>query len=99
MSADPAAPSWTVLSAHGRVLCCLARDPDVRLREVAAVLGVTERAVQTLLGELEAERLVTRERRGRRNHYTLHPERAFALPGGGACRAGDLLSLLEPRAR
>lgn len=99
MPADPAAPSWTVLSAHGRVLGCLARDPDVRLREVAATLGLTERAVQNLLGELEAEGLVSRERRGRRNHYTLHAERAFALPGGGACRAGDLFALLVPRAR
>jgi len=63
---------WTFLSNHGHVLVCLARNPDARVRDVAAAVGITERAVQNILGDLEEGGVLTRERIGRRNHYDLH---------------------------
>jgi DNA-binding transcriptional ArsR family regulator len=68
---DPA-NHWTFLSNHGHVLVCLARNPDARVRDVAAAVGITERAVQNILGDLEDGGVLTRERIGRRNHYELH---------------------------
>jgi DNA-binding Lrp family transcriptional regulator len=68
---DPA-HHWTFLSNHGHVLVCLARNPDARVRDVAAAVGITERAVQNILGDLEDGGVLTRERVGRRNHYELH---------------------------
>ena len=55
-------PPWTFLSNHGHVLLCVARDPNIRVREIAQAVGITERAVQRILGELEeAERLLLAE--------------------------------------
>jgi len=70
--AAPPAKAWTFLSNHAHVLICLAVAPELRLREVAARVGITERAVQTILADLEAEGLVTRKRDGRCNRYALH---------------------------
>lgn len=67
---------WTFLSNHGHVLVCLARNPDARVRDVAAAVGITERAVQNILGDLEEAGVLTRERVGRRNHYEL----SFDIP-------------------
>jgi DNA-binding MarR family transcriptional regulator len=63
---------WTFLSNHAHVLICLASDPELLLREVAQRVGITERAVQKILVDLEAEGLLTRTRDGRRNRYQLH---------------------------
>jgi DNA-binding MarR family transcriptional regulator len=62
---------WTFLSNHGHVLVCLARDPDARLRDVAERVGITERAVQRIVGELEEGGVLRRIRQGRRNHYEI----------------------------
>jgi DNA-binding IclR family transcriptional regulator len=70
-AAAAAARTWTFLSNHAHVLICLAADRDMVLREVAARVGITERAVQKILADLEAEGLVSRSREGRRNHYEL----------------------------
>jgi DNA-binding MarR family transcriptional regulator len=70
MSSTPAR-HWTFLSNHAHVLVCLALDPDVRLREVAAEVGITERAVQGIVGDLEEAGVIVRERQGRRNTYRL----------------------------
>jgi DNA-binding MarR family transcriptional regulator len=66
------AKAWTFLSNHAHVLICLAGAPELRLREVATRVGITERAVQTILADLESEGLVTRRRDGRCNRYALH---------------------------
>jgi len=67
------AGQWTFLSNHGHVLVLLAQDPDIRLRDLAATIGITERAAQMIVGDLEAAGYVTKQRVGRRNHYTLNP--------------------------
>lgn len=66
------ASSWTLLSNHGHVLVCLARDPHMRLRDVASRVGITERAVQRIIHDLEQADMLTREREGRRNHYRIN---------------------------
>jgi predicted transcriptional regulator len=63
------AGGWTFLSNHGHVLVCLARDPDVRMRDVAAAVGITERAVQHIVRDLVEEGYVEKEKAGRRNRY------------------------------
>ena len=62
---------WTFLSNHGHVLVCLARDPEARLRDVAVAVGITERAVQKIVSDLEDGGVVERVRDGRRNRYRL----------------------------
>ena len=62
---------WTFLTNHSHVLICLARDPDLRLRDLADAVGITERAVQGIVNDLEAAGFVTKRREGRRNHYSI----------------------------
>lgn len=64
-------PSWTFLTNHAYVLACIARNPQVRLLEIAAEVGITERAVQRIVTELVADGVISRERVGRRNRYRL----------------------------
>lgn len=63
--------SWTFLTNHAHVLVVLSRDPTTRLRDVANSVGITERAVQGIISDLEAAGVVVRERDGRRNRYRL----------------------------
>jgi len=71
---------WTFLSNHAHVLVCLARNPDVRLREVAAGVGITERAVQGIVGDLERGGVISRRRAGRRNTYLLNLDASLRHP-------------------
>lgn len=100
MSAS-AAPGWTFLSNHGHVLVCLARDPGVRVREVATHVGISERAVLRILGELEAAGYVRRTRDGRRTRYALEAHLPLRHPVEAHRTVGDLVAavgaLPEPR--
>jgi predicted ArsR family transcriptional regulator len=90
-------PEWTFLTNHAHVLLALARDPHCRLRDVAALVGITERSVQAIVADLEAEGYLTRTRVGRRNVYRLHPQRRFRHPAESRHRIGELLDLFaEP---
>jgi DNA-binding MarR family transcriptional regulator len=74
--ADPKKDSgWELLSNHGKVLVCLARDPDVRVSEIAELVGIKERAVQRILAELRDDGLVESTRTGRRNRYRINRTR------------------------
>jgi len=64
-----AARTWTFLTNHAHVLLVVRRDPHARLREIADAVGITERAVQLILGDLEGGGYVRRTRVGRRNSY------------------------------
>jgi DNA-binding MarR family transcriptional regulator len=90
----PEAHRWTFLSNHAHVLVCLARDPEVLLREVAKSIGITERAVQKIVSDLEVEGLVKRYREGRRNRYELHLERPLRHPIERHRRVSDLVKLI-----
>lgn len=62
-------PAWTFLTNHAHVLLCLAKEPDVRMRDVANLVGITERAVQRIVADLEESGYIVRSRHGRRNRY------------------------------
>jgi DNA-binding IscR family transcriptional regulator len=64
--------SWTFFTNHGHVLLCLAQRPGMLLREVAQTVGITERMVQKIVADLEAGRVLTREKQGRQNTYTIN---------------------------
>ena len=63
------ATPWTFLTNHAHVLICIAEDPDVRIRDLAERVGITERGVQRIIMELEVSGYLTHERDGRRHHY------------------------------
>jgi hypothetical protein len=96
--AEPArGRGWTFLSNHSHVLVCLAQNSDARLRDVAQTVGITERAVQKIVADLEAGGVVSRERRGRRNHYRLHPERPLRHPIESHRTVGALVGMVLER--
>jgi predicted ArsR family transcriptional regulator len=90
----PTAENWTFLTNHAHVLICLARDPDARLRDVAASVGITERAVQKIVADLEAAEVLTRERTGRRNHYEINTSAALRHPVESHRSVGQLLDMV-----
>ena len=63
---------WTFLSNHSHVLICLAQNPMMKMREVAIRVGITERAVQRIIAELESSGVLTRTRQGRQNSYAIN---------------------------
>jgi DNA-binding Lrp family transcriptional regulator len=64
-------PEWSFLSNHARVLSCLARDPEVRLRDIATTLGITERSAHGIVADLAEAGYVLKEKAGRRNRYQI----------------------------
>ena len=81
--------AWRFLTNHGRVLLCLVHVPDLRIRDLALVLGITERSTQKILGDLVTAGYVTRRRVGRRNEYEVHVE--TPLPVGRELNIGHLI--------
>lgn len=88
---------WMLLSNHGHVLLYVDTYPDARLREIAAAIGITERATHKIITELEAAGYVTRERMGRRNRYDVHREVPLRHARVVGRTLGDLLEGLEPK--
>ena len=86
--------SWTFLSNHAHVLLTLAHDPTLRLRDVAERVGITERAVQKIVADLEQADVLTRRRAGRRNRYELHPSVPLRHPIEAHCTVEDLLRMV-----
>lgn len=93
MSTAEARPSWTFLTNHARVLALIAREPEIRLRDLAAAAQVTERTVQGIVADLEAEGYLVRKREGRRNHYEIVYGKPFRHPAEADHDVDDLLSL------
>ncbi len=91
--------SWTFLTNHAHVLVCLARDPDLRMRDLAAQVGITERAVHRIVGELVQEGYLSVTKGGRRNSYTVHGDVPLRHPLERDVRVGDLLALVREPAR
>jgi DNA-binding MarR family transcriptional regulator len=85
---------WTFLSNHGHVLVCLARDPEARLRDVAVAVGITERAVQKIVSDLEDAGVVERVREGRRNRYRLFLDQPLRHPIESHRSIGALLAMV-----
>lgn len=85
---------WTFLSNHAHVLICLHLNPDTVLREVAARVGITERAVQGIVADLEEAGVLVRRKEGRRNHYEIDASRPLRHPIEAHRKVADLLGSL-----
>lgn len=92
---NPPPAGWTFLSNHAHVLLLLADDPELRLRDIADRVGITERAVQKIIAELEAGAVLTRTRDGRRNRYTIHADRPLRHPVEAHRTVGDLIRMVR----
>jgi hypothetical protein len=93
-SSEAVASRWDFLTNHAHVLLCVAKDPGIRLRDIAAAVGITERGAHKILTELVDEGYVLRERHGRRNRYTVKPELPLRHPLVHDREVGDLLKVL-----
>ncbi len=85
---------WTFITNHARVLIVIAQDQNVRLRDIARAIDITERAAQRIVSELVEAGYLTRRRKGRRNVYTLHPRQSLRAPGARSVKAGEFLDLM-----
>jgi len=85
---------WTFLTNHSHVLVALHGNPDLVLREVAVQVGITERAVQRIVQDLEQDGFIQRERVGRRNHYRVMVDEPLRHPLESHRNIGDLLALI-----
>ena len=94
MSRDGTA-HWTFLTNHAQVLLCIANDPDIRLRDVAETVGITERAAQRIVFDLAEAGFLSRERRGRRNRYLINETAEMRHPAQEGHEIGELLNLLR----
>jgi len=91
-------PDWTFLTNHAHVLLALTRDPEARLRDVAGLVGITERAAQRIVAELEEGGYLTRTRDGRRNRYEVHADVPLRHPLEHDHAIGEVLGVLrDPR--
>jgi hypothetical protein len=89
-----AKPGWTFLTNHGHVLVCIAGDPGIRGRDIAARVGITERAAQAIIADLVEGGYVKRTRVGRRNHYEIDLDRPLRHPVEQPHTTGELLQLV-----
>ncbi|TMK69554.1 MAG: winged helix-turn-helix transcriptional regulator [Actinobacteria bacterium] len=91
-------PGWTFVTNHAAVLLSIARDPEIRLRDVAERVGITERAAQRIVRDLVEEGYVERRRVGRRNVYSVVPNRQMRHRVVRHHQVGALLRVLAPYA-
>ena len=95
MSTPDEDKTWRFLSNHTQVLLCIQRDPDVRFRDIAEMVGITERAAQRIVADLIESGYVESERIGRRNHYRVNTDIAMRHPAQEGHDIGELLRLLR----
>ncbi|WP_042388525.1 helix-turn-helix transcriptional regulator [Streptacidiphilus melanogenes] len=93
----PRAAQWTFLTNHARVLVQIARDPGVRVRDIASRCLLTERAVLRIIADLEAAGYLSHTRAGRHNRYRLVPETKLRHPTDAGPTVAELLSTLTAR--
>lgn len=84
--------TWTFLSNHAHVVVCIARDPTIRLRDIAAAVGITERAAQRIVSELAEAGYLERTRSGRRNSYQVHLDRPLRHPLEADAELGSVIA-------
>lgn len=86
--------NWTFLSNHSHVLVALARNPNLSLREVSLLVGITERSVQRIVTDLEEAGYVIKEKVGRNNQYCIKETIPLRHPLERHCTVGELLDLI-----
>lgn len=87
--------NWTLLSNHGHVLICLSRDPEARLRDVASDVGITERAVQKIVRDLQDGDMISVTKSGRRNSYRVHNKQTLRHQLETDCTLKDLIGVIN----
>jgi DNA-binding MarR family transcriptional regulator len=92
---SPVVARWDFLTNHAHVLLCVANDPSIRLRDIAAAVGITERAAHKIVSDLVDEGYMTRQREGRRNQYEVKPDLPLRHPLVQEQEVGELLNLLS----
>jgi len=90
---------WVFFSRATHVVLCIARNPEVTMREISATLEITERSVQKLVRKLEAEGVITRKREGRNNRYTLGEKLRLNHTMEGALDPAEIIALVLDRDR
>jgi hypothetical protein len=86
---------WTFFTNHAHVLLCIARDPEIRVRDLAVLVGITERAAQRIVADLVAAGYLERSRDGRRNHYQVRADLPLRHPVEQPHRVGEVLAVLS----
>jgi IclR helix-turn-helix domain len=90
---------WNFLTNHGRVLLCMAHDPGVRLRDIAASLGITERSAYGIVTDLAAAGYVVKQKDGRRSRYHIQAHLPLPEPTSQQLAIGEVLALLAGAGR
>jgi DNA-binding MarR family transcriptional regulator len=85
---------WDFLTNHARVLACIAADPNARLRDIAATVGITERTTGQIVNDLERAGYLTKSRDGRRNHYAIEGVKKLRHPALKSLSATQLVAVL-----
>lgn len=85
--------AWTFLTSHARVLLIISQNPDTRLRDIAALAGITERSTQRIVADLKTAGYLSHERIGRRNHYRVSRDAPLRHPHEQGVEIGALLEL------
>jgi MarR family protein len=88
------ATTWTFLTNHARVLLCIARDPGIRLRDIAARLGITERSAYGIVIDLADAGYIVKQKDGRRNRYQIQAHLPLPEPSSQERTVGEVLALL-----
>jgi hypothetical protein len=86
--------SWSFLTNHARVLLCIAHDPGMRLRDIAASVGITERSAYGIVTDLTTAGYVIKEKDGRRNRYQIQPHMPLPGPASQQPAIGEVLAVL-----
>jgi DNA-binding IclR family transcriptional regulator len=86
--------SWSFLTTHAQVLMCIARDPGIRLRDIAASLDITERSAHGIVTDLAAAGYVVKQKDGRRNRYQIQAHLPLPEPASQGPAIGEVLDLL-----
>src|SRR5260370_14165971 len=89
-----ATANWSFLTSHARVLLCIAHDPGMRLRDIAARLGITERSAYGIVTELAQAGYVVKQKDGRRNRYQIQAHLPLPEPTTRERTVGEILALL-----
>jgi hypothetical protein len=87
-------PDWSFLTNHARVLLCIAHDPGVRLRDIAARTGITERRAYGIVADLTEAGYVVKHKDGRRNRYQIQAHRPLPETDSRERTIGEILALL-----
>ena len=90
----PARDGWTFFNNHAHVLIAIAKDPEIRVRDIAVLVGITERAVLQILADLEAAGVIARARDGRRTRYEINVDAPLRHPLEAHRTVGDIVGLV-----